>query len=116
MSSRSKLLTPQTPILPPDLSFSNADTVSNSGSLPRQCSKYRSIRSVPRRRRRALARGDGGALIGVGGQHLADQEHTVAAALDRLADQLLRRTVAVHLGGVDQAHAQLDAQAHASVS
>ena len=44
-------------------------------------------------------------------QHLADQEDLVAAAGDRLADELLGPAVAVHLGGVDQRHPQVEAEA-----
>jgi hypothetical protein len=44
-------------------------------------------------------------------QDLADQEDLVAASGDRLADQLLGRAGAIHLGCVDQEHAELDTEA-----
>ena len=40
-------------------------------------------------------------------EHLADQEHVVAAVGDGLAHQHLGRAVGVHLGGVDDGHAQV---------
>ena len=39
---------------------------------------------------------------GVLGQHLADEEHLIAAAGDRLARRPLGAAIAVHLGGVDE--------------
>jgi hypothetical protein len=39
-------------------------------------------------------------------EHLADEEHVVAAVGDGLAYQHLGRAVGVHLGGVDDGHAQ----------
>ena len=56
----------------------------------------------------ALAGRDGAAPRRVARQHLADDEHAVAFAGDRLGDDLLGRTVAIHLRGVDQGHAQVD--------
>ena len=53
MSSTSKLLTPQWRIFPSRSSVSNASSVSSSGTRPRQCSRYRSSRSVFSRRRLA---------------------------------------------------------------
>ena len=53
MSSTSKLLTPQWRILPSRSSVLNASSVSSSGTRPRQCSRYRSSRSVFSRRRLA---------------------------------------------------------------
>ena len=47
----------------------------------------------------------------VGGHHLADQEHIVAAAGDRLADEPLAGAAAVELGGVDQRDPQVEAGA-----
>src|SRR5205823_13028277 len=38
-----------------------------------------------------------------------DQEDLVAATSNRFADQLLSRAFAVHLGGVDQGHTEVDA-------
>jgi len=43
--------------------------------------------------------------------HLADHEGPVALAGDRLRHHLLGAAVAVHLGGVDQRHAQVEAEA-----
>ncbi len=43
-------------------------------------------------------------------QHLADEKDFVAPAGDRLANHLLRAAVGVHLGGVDQRHAQVQPQ------
>jgi hypothetical protein len=40
---------------------------------------------------------------------LGDDEDLVAPALDRFADQRLGAAVAVHLGGVDQRQAEVDA-------
>jgi hypothetical protein len=44
----------------------------------------------------------------------ADQEDLVAQARERVTQQSLGRAVAVHLGGVDQAHAELDASTRRS--
>jgi hypothetical protein len=41
-------------------------------------------------------------------QHLADQEHLVTATVDRLADQFFGGAARVHLGGVDQRHAEVE--------
>ncbi len=60
---------------------------------------------------RALAGGDGAGPRGVVRQHLGDEKHLVAAAGDRLADDLLGGAVAVHLGGVDVVHAEIEAAA-----
>src|SRR6201994_1187208 len=51
MSGMSKLLTPQYLISPACCRPPNVSIVSASGTRPRQCSRYRSIRSVPSRRR-----------------------------------------------------------------
>jgi hypothetical protein len=60
----------------------------------------------------AVLAGPGRALAGrVVRQHLADQEDLVAAAGDGPGDQFLRLAVAVHLGRVDQVHAQIQAAA-----
>jgi len=59
----------------------------------------------------ALAGDDGAAPRGIVRQHLADQEHRVAAPLDRLADQLLGAAVRIHLRRIDQGHAEIDAEA-----
>ncbi|MNI68918.1 hypothetical protein D3C73_1246410 [compost metagenome] len=42
---------------------------------------------------------------------LADQEYLIASAGDRFADHLFCAPFSVHFGGVDQGHAQFDAQA-----
>ena len=62
-------------------------------------------------RQRALAGGDGAGARGVVGQHLGDEEHLVAAAGDGLADDALGGAAAVHLGGVDVVHAEIEAAA-----
>ena len=58
-------------------------------------------------RERALAGRDGTGARGVAGEHLGDEEDLVAPPGDRLADHGLR--VAVHLGGVDVGHAEIEA-------
>lgn len=57
----------------------------------------------------ALARLDRACQAGIPGIDLADDENLVAPAPDRLADDLFCATVAVHFGGVDQRHAEIDA-------
>jgi hypothetical protein len=60
----------------------------------------------------AAARGLARAAAGrVRRQHLADEEDLVAAAGDRLADELLGSPAAVHLGGVDRGEARVEAGA-----
>jgi hypothetical protein len=44
-------------------------------------------------------------------QHLAHQNDFVAPSLDDLADKPFGATVGVHFGRVDQAHAEIDAEA-----
>jgi hypothetical protein len=39
---------------------------------------------------------------------LADQKHLVPLARDRFPDQLFCSSLAIHFGGIDQGHAQLD--------
>ena len=56
---------------------------------------------------RSLAGGDGAAPRGVARQHLRDQEKPVALARDRIRDHELR--IAIHLGGIDMGHAEIDA-------
>ena len=46
---------------------------------------------------------------GVVGIDLADQKNPVASAANRLTDELFGRPVAVHFGGIDQRHAEVDA-------
>jgi hypothetical protein len=48
--------------------------------------------------------------VGVLRQNLRHQEHIVAAAEDRVTDQPFGGAVAVHLGGVDEGHLQVEAQ------
>ena len=42
------------------------------------------------------------------GQHLADDEAFVAPPLHGLGDDLLGAAIAIHLGGVDQRHAEIE--------
>jgi hypothetical protein len=49
--------------------------------------------------------------VGVLRQHLAHQKDFVAPSLDGLADKPFGATVGVHFGRVDQAHAEIDAEA-----
>ena len=58
-------------------------------------------------RERAFARGDGAAPRGVARQDFRDQEDVVAPAGDGVRDHQLR--IAIHLGGVDMGHAEIDA-------
>ena len=58
-----------------------------------------------------FAGGDGAAPAGVVGQHLGDDEGLLAAAGDGLAHHFLGAAAAVHLGGVDQRHAEIEAEA-----
>ena len=57
----------------------------------------------------AFAGRDRAGTGGVGRHDLADQERLVAATRQCFTKHLLRATVGVHLGGVDQRHAQLEA-------
>src|SRR5271166_5412243 len=45
------------------------------------------------------------------GKDLADQKDVVSASLDRLPDKLLGAAVRIHLGSVNQSHAEIDAEA-----
>ena len=56
---------------------------------------------------RTLAGGDGAAARGVARQHFRDQEQAVALSRDRVRYHELR--IAIHLGGVDMGHAEIDA-------
>ena len=58
----------------------------------------------------ALAGGDGAGARGILRQHLAHDEHLVAAPLDGLGHDPLGLSVAIHLGGVDQRHAEVEAE------
>ena len=55
-----------------------------------------------------LAGGDGPGAGRILGQHLADDEAFVAPPGHRLGDHLLGAAIAVHLGGVDQRHAEIE--------
>ena len=68
------------------------------------------MRSVLSRLRLLLAGLDRALRRRVVRQHLADDEQSVAVALHRLGDDLLGDAVAVHLGGVDQGDAEIDAE------
>jgi len=56
---------------------------------------------------RALAGGDGAAARGVARQHFRNQEDLVAPSGDRFRDHQFG--VAIHFGGVDMGHAEIDA-------
>ncbi len=56
-----------------------------------------------------LARGLHTAPAGIVRIDLADEEHVVAHAVQRFAQQRLGRAVAVHFGGIDERHAEFDA-------
>src|SRR5579864_4462337 len=58
----------------------------------------------------ALARRDGAFGTRVVRINLADEEHLVAAAGDRVREQFLGAAVTVHLGGIEQPEAGLDAR------
>jgi hypothetical protein len=58
-----------------------------------------------------LARSDRTRLCRIFGKDLADKEQFVAASGDRFADKHLGSAVRVHLRGVDQRHAEIDAEA-----
>src|SRR5450631_943653 len=60
-------------------------------------------------RQRTLARGDGAAPRRVARQYFRNQEDVVAPPGDRLGNHQLG--IAIHLGGVDVGHAELDATA-----
>ncbi len=60
---------------------------------------------------RTLACGDGAAPRCVARQHFRDQENLVALPGDRIRDHQLG--IAIHLGGVDVVHAEIDATAQA---
>ncbi|MNN98173.1 hypothetical protein D3C81_2175000 [compost metagenome] len=59
----------------------------------------------------ALASLGNALAAGVVRVHLADHEDVVALAGDGIADHFLGTAFGVHFGGVDQGHAQFDAQA-----
>ena len=43
--------------------------------------------------------------------HLANNEHALALTLDRIGHDFFRAAFAVHFGGIDQCHAELDSEA-----
>ena len=113
MSSRSKLETPQERIFPsarsartrprsrPRASPAPVQQVEVEPVGPSR-SRLRSQAALVPRARRVL------------GQDLADQEDLVPAPRDRLGDHALGAARAVHLGGVDQGHAEVEAEAERS--
>jgi hypothetical protein len=60
-------------------------------------------------RERSLARRDGSAPRGVGGQHLRDQEYLVPPSFDGASHQGFRGSRAIHLRRVEVTHAQIEA-------
>jgi hypothetical protein len=59
----------------------------------------------------SLASGDGAGARGVLGQHFGDEENLLAAPLDGLGHDLLGAAIGVHLGGIDERHAEIEAKA-----
>src|SRR5262245_20022836 len=59
----------------------------------------------------AVAGFDGSAQRRMMGEDLADQENLVAASIDRVSDEIFGGAVGVHFGGIDQSHAEFDAEA-----
>jgi hypothetical protein len=51
------------------------------------------------------------AARGVLREHFAHQEYFVAPAADGFGDQFLRGAVTIHLGGIDQRHAEVETRA-----
>jgi hypothetical protein len=93
--------------LPACISAAKPSSVAISGAAPRSAGgKDRAGRCAGAAG--CLAGGDRATSRGVARQHLTGEEDLVAAPRDRLADQLLGGTVAVHLGGVDQAYAKVE--------
>jgi len=82
--------------------------VQRRGIPPMQQVKVEAVGGEPLQA--ALAGRDGARAAGVRRQHLADDEHLVAAASHRLGDDLFGAAVAIHLRGVDQRYAKLDAE------
>lgn len=56
----------------------------------------------------ALASLDRALAAGIMGIDLADQEHLVTPSLDGPADDFLRTAVGIHLGGIEQRHAEIE--------
>ena len=56
----------------------------------------------------ALASGNRAAARRILRVDLADQKHIAASAANRFADQLFGGALSVHLGGIDQRHAEVD--------
>src|SRR5438552_14737642 len=106
-SSASKLLTPHERILPELTSCSNAATVSASGYDPRQCKRQQSSRSVFSR----FSERSHAVMVPrrVARQYFRHKENLVALPGDRVSDHQLG--IAIHLGGVDVDHAEIDATA-----
>ena len=59
----------------------------------------------------ALAGGDHPGAAGIVGIDLAYDEDLAPAALDGFGDDLLGPALGIHLGGVDEAHAEIEAEA-----
>ena len=68
----------------------------------------RSVLEPPQAARAGRLHAGAGGVVRI---DLADQENAVALALDRLGDDFLGPAFGVHLGGVDQRHAEIDAEA-----
>src|SRR5882724_2608757 len=67
------------------------------------------LREVQVESPRSLLPSDGDLVPGgMGRSHFGDQEYVVAATIQRVADQLLGRAVAVHLARLDQGHAEIE--------
>src|ERR1700694_3607744 len=75
-------------------------------AAPMQEIKVEPVRSQPLEA--ALARLDRPASGGGVGKHLADEKDLLAAPGNRLADQNLRFAIAIHFGGIDQRHAEIE--------
>ena len=105
-SARSKLLTPQERIFPASRSSSNAASVSSSGMPPPvQQVEVEAVGAQPAQAR--LQAAIVARRVACDGSTLLTRK-THPAVRRRLADEFLGRAVAVHLGGIDQRHPQLD--------
>jgi len=111
MSATSKLLTPQWRIFPAHERRERFDDFRELDFLhaPVQQVEIDAVGFEPLQA--ALAGLDRAATRGVLRQHLADEENLVAPVHDRRADELLGTAVAVHFRGVDQVHAEIEAEA-----
>jgi len=74
-------------------------------SPPMQEIQVEAIGAKPRKA--SLACGDGALRSGILRIDLADQEHFVAPAVDGIGDDLLGTAFGIHLGGIDQRHAEV---------